>query len=58
VPPFKAFIAFAQDLIAGPIPGEAWPMADDLKPSTFLRRVRFAGRSGMTKKHLPVQALT
>jgi hypothetical protein len=46
VPPFKAFVAFAQDLIAALIPGEAWLMADDLKPSTFLRRTRFAGRSG------------
>jgi hypothetical protein len=46
VPPFKAFIAFAQDLIAGAISGKARPTARGPQPSAFLRRTSFAGRSG------------
>jgi hypothetical protein len=57
VPPFKAFVAFAQDLIAGPIFGKGEQMTHDPQPSTFLRRTRFAGLSGKTQKRSPVQAV-
>jgi len=48
VPPFKAFIAFAQDLIAGPVLGEVWPMTGSERPSAQIHREGFAGRSGKT----------